>query len=130
VRIAARHVFRRATIATRWTVRCRRTCAALHVRAHFPSWGDRIEALLRNGTRVRLGLHAPRAHVRLADIDRVVLGGYRITRLTGPPNAQLFAVPVAGEPTNPTPGPTLAVELTARRPFRSIRLAAALEPLG
>jgi hypothetical protein len=126
LRIEARHVFRRTTIASRWHVRCRRLCPPDRVRAHFPTWADAIEVVLRDGRRVRLG----RDPVRLADVDHVGLGGYRIARISGPPGATLFAVPVRGEPTNPTPGPSLVVQLTARRRFGAVTLAAALEPLG
>jgi hypothetical protein len=40
---------------------------------------------------------------------------------------RLLAAPVGGEPTNPTPGPSLVVQMRASR---SVHLAAALEPLG
>jgi hypothetical protein len=46
-------------------------------------------------------------------------------RLSGPPAAQLFAVPVQGEPTNPTPGPSLAIQVSGGR---SVHLATAYQP--
>jgi hypothetical protein len=128
VRVLSRHTFRRASIANRWSVGCPRACPAYRVRAYFPTWDAPIVAVLRNGHGVRLGVDAPRARVRLGDVDHVRLGGYRIARLSGPPGATLFAVPVAAEPTNPRPQPSLAVQLTERRPFRSVRLAAELAP--
>ncbi len=130
VRVESRHTFRRATIANRWTVGCRRLCPADRVRAFFPTWSETIVAVLRNGHRVRLGIDAPRARVPLAAVDHVRLGGYRIARLSGPPGAMLFAVPASSERTNPKPQPSLAVQLTERRPFHAVRLAAVIKPLG
>jgi hypothetical protein len=99
------------------------------VRAYFPTWG-RITAVLRGGKRVRLGAEAPRQRVRLADVARVQLGRYRIGRLHGPPGATLFAVPVQPEATNPTPGPSLAIQLGAWRRFHRVALSARLTPTG
>jgi hypothetical protein len=128
VGIESRHTFRHATIANRWAVSCRGMCPPDRVRAFFPTWGDSIVAVLRNGHHVRLGTDAPRARVPLAAVDHVRLGGYRVARLTGPPGAMLFAVPAASEPTNPRPQPTMVVQLTERRQFHAVRLAAVLEP--
>jgi hypothetical protein len=127
LRIASDYRFRRTTISGRWRIDCRRGCRAYRVRAHFPTWGP-IVVVLRDRSRVRLTTDAPRARVRLADVRYVDLGGYRIARLNGPPGATLFAVPVQAEPTNPTPAPSLAVQLGARRPFGRLSLAAAIEP--
>jgi hypothetical protein len=112
-------VFRRATIASRRDVHCVGVCRA---RAYFPTWSARIEAVLRGDRRVTVG----RDPIALADVARFDLGGYRAT-ITGPPGAVVSAVPVRGEPTNPTPGPSLVVTLPRGR---SARLAAVLEPLG
>jgi hypothetical protein len=68
--------------------------------------------------------------VRLADVARVNLGGYRLTRLHGPPRATLFAVPVKPEATNPAPGPSLAIQLGAWRRFHRVSVAARLMPTG
>jgi hypothetical protein len=65
--------------------------------------------------------------VPVAGVREVVLGGYRLARLTAPPGATLVAVPVTGEPTNPTPGPSLAVQIRGRP---SARVTALIEPLG
>jgi hypothetical protein len=110
-------------------VSCRRGCPPYRVRAHFPTWGT-ITAVMRDHSRVRLGTDAPRARVRLADVRRIDLGGYRVARLNGPPDAMLFAVPVQPEPTNPTPAPSLAVQLGARHRFGRLSLAASIEPTG
>jgi hypothetical protein len=121
VRVDTRHVFRRETIAGRWDVRCRHLCA--RVRAFFPTWSAEVVAVLRNGERV----HVDRTPVPVADVRHVVLGGYRLARLTAPSGATLVTVPVRGEPTNPTPGPSLAVQIRNRR---SARVTALIEPLG
>jgi hypothetical protein len=63
----------------------------------------------------------------VADVRQVVLGGYRLARLTAPPGATLVAVPVEAEPTNPTPGDSLAVQIRGRS---SARVTALIEPLG
>jgi hypothetical protein len=121
VRVDSRYVFRRETIAGRWDVRCRTVCP--RVRAFFPTWDDEIVAVLRSGERIRVGpLPLPVANVR-----SVNLGGYRLARLTAPPGATLVSVPVRGEATNPTPGPSLAVQI---RDGRSTRVTALVEPLG
>jgi hypothetical protein len=129
LRIESDYRFRSGMISGRWQVTCRRGCARYRVRAHFPTWGS-IVAVLRDRSRVRLGTDAPRARarVRLGEVDHVELGGYRIARLNGPPDATLFAVSVQPEATNPTPAPSLAVQLGARRPFDRLSLAAAIEP--
>jgi hypothetical protein len=129
LRIKSDYRFRSGMIAGRWQVRCRRACPPYRVRALFPTWGL-ITAVLRDHSRVRLRTGAPRARVRLGDVDRIDLGGYRVARLNGPPDATLFAVPVRPEATNPTPAPSLAVELSARRRFVRLSLAAAIEPTG
>jgi hypothetical protein len=130
VRVESRHTFRPTTIANRWTVACPRLCPGYRVRAFFPTWHAPIVAVLRNGHTVQLGTDEPRARVRLGDVKRVRLGGYAIGRLSGPASATLFAVPARGEPTNPTPEPSLVVQLTERRPFRAVHLAARIEPGG
>ena len=86
--------------------------------------------MLRDGSRVRLATGEPRRQVRLAAVDHVDLDGYRLARLNGPPNAMLSAVEVKPEPTNPTPAPSLAVELTAGHRFHRVSLRAAIEPVG
>jgi len=121
VRVQSRHTFRRKTIAGAWSVRCRHMC---RIRAYFPTWGSAIVAVMRDGRRVRLD---GATQVRLGAVRRVRLGGYRVTHLGGPPRARLFAVPVKTEPTNPRPGPSLAVQLTRRG---LVRLSAVLEPTG
>jgi hypothetical protein len=121
VRVDTRHVFRPETIAARWDVRCRRVCG--RVRAFFPTWSDEIVAVLRSGERIRVG----RLPLPVANVRTVVLGGYRLARLTAPAGATLVTVPVRGEATNPTPGPSLAVQIRDRP---SARVAALIEPLG
>ena len=120
VRVDVTHAFGPASIDNHWRVRCRRLCP--RVRAYFPTWRKRIVAVLRTGERVELG---PSSRVRLSAVRRVMLGRYRITHVEGPPRARLFTVPVGAEATNPSPAPSLAVQLSRRR---SARLAARVEP--
>ena len=129
LRVESDYRFRSGMISGHWQARCRRLCPAYRVRVHFPTWG-RVNAVLRDGTRVRLATGEPRRQVRLAAVDHVDLDGYRIARLNGPPNAMLSAVEVKPEPTNPTPAPSLAVELTAGHRFHRVSLRAAIEPVG
>jgi hypothetical protein len=129
LRVESDYRFRRGMISGRWQAWCRRRCPDYRVRVHFPTWG-RVNAVLRDGSRIRLGTGDPRRSVRLADVDHVDLDGYGVVRLNGPPGATLFAVEVAPEPTNPTPAASLAVQLTAGHRFRRVSLAAALEPTG
>jgi hypothetical protein len=129
LRVTSDYRFRRAMIAGRWHAGCRKLCPAYRVRALFPTWG-RIGAVLRDGTRVRLGAGAPRRRVRLDDVARVELGGYRLERLNGPPDAMLFAVPVRPEATNPSPAASLAVQIGPGRRFHRLSLAAAIVPEG
>jgi hypothetical protein len=117
-RVVASHVFRPASIVNAWRVRCRRKCA--RVRAYFPSWGSEIVAVLRSGERVQLGEEP----VPLAGIHHVVLRGYRV-RIRAPRGATLATVAVTGEPTNPTPGPSLVLSV---RGHSSTRLAATIVP--
>jgi hypothetical protein len=127
LRLTSDYRFRRGMIAGRWHAGCRKLCPGARVRAHFPTRG-RIDAVLRDGSRVRLGAGAPRRRVRLADVRRVDLGGYRLERLNGPPGATLFAVPVRPEPTNPSPAASLAVQLSPGHRFHRLSLAAAIVP--
>jgi hypothetical protein len=119
-RVDVMHTFRPATIDTRWRVHCRRLCP--RVRAHFPTWRKRIVAVLHGGKRVHLG---PSSRVRLSAVRRVMLGHYRITHVEGPSTARLFTIPAAAEATNPSPAPSLAVQVAGRR---SAHLAARVEP--
>jgi hypothetical protein len=127
LRVSSDYRFRRASIVGRWHAGCAKRCPAYGVRAYFPTWG-RIDAVLRGGERVRLGEGAPRRRVRLRDVAWVDLGGYRLTRLKGPLRAQLFAVPVSPEATNPSPAASLAVQFGDGHRFHRLSLAAQIEP--
>jgi hypothetical protein len=133
LRVRSAHRFRRNTIVSRWHVTCRRPCGRYRVRAHFPTHGAGavIDVARRAGAPVRLaGPGAdPAASVALSDVAAVTLGhGYRIFPLGGPPGARLLAVPVAPEATNPSPGPSLAIQLVARGRFRARSLAVRIVP--
>lgn len=96
-------------IEARWTVRGRRPDGAL-TEVTFPSWGRgaRVLATLRDGRVVRI--HGPLALARVRSLHVVsARSGYRITPLVHAGTIRLLAT--APQPSNPDPGPTLAVEL-------------------
>jgi hypothetical protein len=127
LRIGASHLFRAASIESRWRVTCSGRCR-YRVRAHFPTWGagSVIEARRRDGTSVRL---IPGTRILLADVAALELGhGYRVVPITAPREATLVAIQVARQPTNPHPGPSLRVELVRRGPFHERSLAVRIEP--
>ena len=133
LRIRAAHRFARNAITSRWRVTCARRCSRYRVRAHFPTAGAdaTIDAYRRDGSRVRLaGPGArPGARVALSQVALLTLGrGYRLIPISRPAGATLLAVPVAPEATNPSPGPSLAVELVSRGRFAGRSLAVRIEP--
>ena len=125
LRIASDYRFRRSTIAVRWQAGCRRRLPApiASARTSRPGAGSRGPAQRRARAPAR---RRPARPDPPGDVRSVDLGGYRITRLNGPPDAKLFAVAVKPEATNPTPAASLAVQLTARRSFHRVSLAARL----
>ena len=133
LRIRAAHRFTRNAITSRWRVTCARRCNRYRVRAHFPTAGvdATIDAYRRDGSRLRLaGPGArPGARVALSQVALLTLGrGYRLIPISRPAGATLLAVAVPPEATNPSPGPSLAVELTGSGGFRERTLAVRIEP--
>jgi hypothetical protein len=134
LRVDSAYRFERQTIAARWRVRCSASCDGHRVRALFPTSREQaaIAVTLRDGRRIPLAGPgaAPAAAVALRDTIAVELGtGYRVTGLRGPAGATLSAVATRPEPTNPSPGPSLAVELAPRGGFHDRTLSASIEPL-
>jgi hypothetical protein len=135
VRVRTRHRFERAAIETTWRVTCRARCGGRNVAAYFPTWGRgaRIEAVLRDGTRVRLaraGVSA-RSLPRLGEIATLTFGrpgagGYRLRPLRGPAGATLRVVRPRRRRTNPHPGPSLVIRLGAASRSLTVRI----EPTG
>jgi hypothetical protein len=130
VRIATLHRFRVAAIQTRWSVTCEWACAGARVAVHFPTWGRgaHVVAVLRSGQRVRLRHGGP--DLRLGDVVRVELAGYDIEPVDGPSDARLALVPARRQPTNPDPGPTLAVRLVDGARLTGTALEMRLLPIG
>ena len=133
LRIRSTHRFRRNTIESRWRVTCRGPCRRYRIRAHFPTWGAAavVEAIRRDGTRVPLG--EPGARVRLGEVNALALGrgaagGYRLVPISGAPRATLFTVQAKPQRTNPSPGPSLVVELVTQGRLRAQTLAVRIEP--
>lgn len=132
VRVA--HRFGARTIETRWLVRSDGR-AALRVRAHFPTWGKAsvVDVIRRDGSVLRLaGPGATGAAVRLGEVARVRLGaaagGYRLLPSAGSRDATLVALPGRPQPSNPSPGPTLAIELASAERFHERELAVRVVP--
>jgi hypothetical protein len=126
LRIATTHRFRARAIDVRWDIRCAGGCGAIDV--HLPTWGADavIDVHRRDGTHAPLAGAAP-----LDGVDRVELGadaGYALTPLTRPSGAVLIPVATAPQPTDPNPGPTLAIRLAAGPGVRATRLAVRISP--
>ena len=133
LRIRSAHRFTRNAIASRWQVTCTRRCRRYRVRAHFPTAGETPRSMPTAGTasRARLAGAGARsgARVALSHVALLTLGrGYRLIPISRPAGATLLAVPVAPQATNPSPGPSLAVELTGSGGFRERTLAVRIEP--
>jgi hypothetical protein len=129
IRVRATHRFGAATIESRWRVTCAGRCR-YRVRVQFPTpRGAAIDAIRRDGTRVRLKPGG--ARVRLADVAAVRLGrGYTLVPLSRSRGATLVAVRVRRQATNPRPGPTLRVDLVRRGRFHKRSLGARIVPTG
>jgi len=129
VRITTTHRFRLRDIEVRWQIRCRRPCRAREVDVHFPTWGADavIDAHRRDGS------HAPlMRRAALAGVKRLELGaadgGYTVTPLAAPRGAALLLVSTRRQPTDPHPGPTLAIRLAGGARFGTRSLAVRLTP--
>jgi hypothetical protein len=126
LRITTTHRFRAHDIVVRWDVSCQSRCGTIDV--HLPTWGEdaAIEVHHRDGS------HAPlAAPVALADVARAELGaeaGYTVTPIGPPPGAILVPVATAPQPTDPHPGPTLAIRLAAGPAVRETSLAVRIRP--
>ena len=124
--ITTTHRFSARDIAVRWEIRCDGRCGTIDV--HLPTWG--ADAAIDVHRRDRT--HAPlTAAVPLADVDHVELGaaaGYAMTLLSRPTGALLFPVATAPQPTDPHPGPTLAIRLVAGAELRATSLAVRISP--
>jgi hypothetical protein len=128
LRVVTTHRFRAREIEVRWDIRCAGRCGAVDV--HLPTWGAdaAIRVRGRDGTTT-----APAGAVPLAGVDRLELGsgaGYTVTPLTRPAGAVLFPVATRPQPTDPDPGPTLAIRLGGGARLRTTSLAVRITPWG
>jgi hypothetical protein len=127
LRITTTHRFRARDVAVRWDIRCA-GCGRGEVDVYLPTWGEDAVIDVQRAD----GSHAPLAGpVALADVAGVELGaeaGYAVTPLSRPPGALLLPVATAPQPTDPHPGPTLAIRLVAGTEPRAASLAVRITP--
>lgn len=136
VRITAHHTFSATSIRSRWRVACRDAHCDDRIILHLPTYGldAAIDVELRDGSRVRLaGPGAPTTIPSLTagQVSRVILGtqpGYAVRFTAIQSEAELKVVDSDRQDTNPTPGPTLAVELTLPVGFKSRTLEVLVSP--
>ena len=127
LRVITTHRFHDDRIDERWDVGCRGACGPYTVDVNLPTWGagTAIEAIRRDGTRVRLELGQA---IPLSGIERIDLGGYSARPTHSPPGAILVPVATAPQRTDPDPGPTLAIRLVSQARLSATRLALRLTP--
>jgi hypothetical protein len=114
--VRSSYAFRRNFISARWTVSRKGGTGRARVRVTFPTSAPKgavIEALLRDGTTVRLtdGLHPELAGVREFRL-RSEYGSY-VVQLLGRPTGTSAVLARRWQRANPRGGPTLALELPA-----------------
>jgi hypothetical protein len=133
--ITAHHTFTAGSILSRWRVACENARCDDRIILHFPAYGTdaAIDAVLHGGERVRLaGPGADPARVVTAgEVARLVLGtqpGYSIEFSVIQAAAELKVVDANKQKTNPTPGPTLAIELSLPLGFKSRTIEARVLP--
>ena len=133
--IVSRHRFRSAHIESTWHIRPRPGARGEHtIRAQFPSWGAwaTVTAVLHDGTSHLLG-NTPIALRRIAWFYIAGEdGGYvLVLRSRGLPGKARLLHP-RRQPSQPNPGPTLALELLTRGRLRrrtvTVRYAPAADP--
>jgi hypothetical protein len=135
VSITAHHTFSATSIRSRWRVACRDASCDDRIILHLPTYGRdaAIDADLLLGGRVRLagpGVTAAPA-LRAGQIKRIVLGtqpGYSVELTVMQPTAELTVLRSDAQATNPTPGPTLAIELTLPLGFKSRTIETLVTP--
>jgi hypothetical protein len=126
LRISTTHRFRAHDIAVRWDIRCDGRCGTIDV--HLPTWGEDslIDVHGRDGSRAPLSGALPLAGV--ARLDLGAEAGYTVTPLNRPPGAVVVPVATAPQPTDPHPGPTLAIRLAAGPDVRATNVAVRIRP--
>lgn len=135
VTITAHHTFTSASILSRWRIACASSRCDDRIILHFPTYGPEaaIDAVLRTGERVRLAGPAAAADraVTAGEVARLILGtqpGYSVELSVIQAAAELKVVDAKKQQTNPTPGPTLAIELSLPLGFKSRTIEARVIP--
>jgi hypothetical protein len=133
--ITAHHTFTATSILSRWQIACAQASCDDRIILHFPTYGPEaaIDAVLRNGERVRLAGPGAGAvpSVSAGEVARLVLGtqpGYSVEFSVIQAAAELKVVDADKQQTNPTPGPTLAIELALPLGFKSRTIEARVLP--
>lgn len=110
VRVSTAHRFTADAIATRWRMRCAGGCGRRTLTVHFPTSGRAaLRAVRGDGAVVRIAQGRP---VAATGVTSLRLGRGYVVHL-GPVarGAVLARVRTRSQPSNPAPGPTLAVRL-------------------
>jgi hypothetical protein len=122
------HRFTSGFVDTTWVVR--RRSGRYSVDALFPSWGNeaRVDALLRTGRVVTV----TGAKLALAGVDRFLVhssrSGYAVIVRRAPQGAVAHLLRTLPQPSDPDPGPTLAIELAHRSRAGRVALSVRLVP--
>jgi hypothetical protein len=131
-RVEVTHAFESDVIVCTWTF-TRTGARELEPEVRFPTWGSgaTITAVLGGGNRARLRSGRGR---RLEGVRRIELAsgegqaGYALVVRSAPRTARLTVARVGAQTSNPSPGPSLVVELAPRANWRTARFSVELRP--
>ena len=126
-RAVTSHRFTAAFIDTYLRLDRLRGRARLRADVTFPSWGRdaRVTALLRDGTRVRIGIGRAVALDTIVRFEISSAGsGYAVAPLRRPRGATARVILQTRQPSQPDPGPTLAIEVARGAQWSRARFAA------
>ena len=134
--ITAHHIFSARSFESRWRVSSRGARCDDRIILHLPTYGRAasIDAELQDGSRIRLagpGAESQPPAVEVGELGRLILGeapGYIVTPIALQESARLRVVKSERQKTNPSPGPTLAIELALPTGFSSRGIRIRVEP--
>jgi hypothetical protein len=132
LRASVRHRFLPRAIETTWTLRRRSGSARYTADVLFPSWGPgaSVEAVLADGTRIRVGSRRiPLARVASFRV-RSARSGYAVIISRAPRGATAHVLWPGGQSSDPSPGPTLAVQILRRARATQVAVTARLEAVS
>lgn len=120
------HRFTASSVETRWWARRASGSRRATVDVLFPtgSRGATLIAEMRDGTTRRVG----GVRFALRDVARFRVGGYVVVPLSRPRGAMVHALHPSPQPSEPTPGPTLAIQLVRAGHERSAAFGARVLP--